>query len=187
MELGMDTQIQNIPNFLIQNTFREAERRDLTAHHATSSGLFVIKMNFVTQRRQVARYGERCWAAADERYFFPVFREGAFGHQCFHVAFKICSNAFESANSNGFFLHAPTPTCGLAWPVAGAPEHPWEYVGFPIDHVSLRVSLGSNEAYIFGHRGVRRACVLAIHHFVEVLRVFNIGWLHGNKILWPPM
>src|ERR1700740_3214170 len=60
-----DAEIENVLAFLVEHGFRQAEFRDLRAHHAAGLRILIENGAVVTHRREVAPPGERVWAAAN--------------------------------------------------------------------------------------------------------------------------
>src|SRR5580698_7773907 len=54
IELGHNTQIEDIIYFFIQYTFRQAECRNLAAHKTSAGSLFIIQVKLITKRGKVA-------------------------------------------------------------------------------------------------------------------------------------
>ncbi len=62
-----DAEIEDVIAFLVDDRFRQAEFRNLRAHHAAGFRILVEHDAGVAHRREVARHRERSRAAADER------------------------------------------------------------------------------------------------------------------------
>ncbi len=65
--------------------------------------------------------------------------------------------------------------------IARAAQNRREHVRFPIDHVRFGVLALGDEADVLGNVGMGRTRPLAIHDFVEVRRLANIGRLHVER------
>src|SRR4051812_45363904 len=65
-EPGLDAEIEEIADLLVDDRFGEAEFRDLAADHAPGAPVAVIDNDLITERRQIARDSERGRAAANE-------------------------------------------------------------------------------------------------------------------------
>ena len=94
-------------------------------------------------------------------------------------------HAFEATNRNGFAVHSFPAACRLTWTIARAAQDTRKDVGFAVEKVGVGVSALRNQTDVFGDVCVGRACPLAIHNFVEVVRVANIGRFHDDDILYP--
>ena len=62
-----DAEIEDVIAFLVDDAFRQAEFRNLRAHHAAGFRVLVEHDAVVTHRREIARHGKRGGAAADQR------------------------------------------------------------------------------------------------------------------------
>jgi hypothetical protein len=95
------------------------------------------------------------------------------------VALEICRDPLEPTDRNRLFLDPAAPACGLAGPVADAPENTREDVGLPVHHVGLgHFSLG-DQSNVFRDVRMSRTSPLAIDDPMEVRRVRGIGGLHS--------
>ncbi len=174
----LDAEIENVITFLVDHGFRQAEFRDLRAHHAAGFRILIEHDAFVAHRRKVARHGERGRAAADERYALAVLFLGGLRQAVADVILEVGGDALEPADRDRLFLDAAAPAGGLARPVAGASEDARKHIRFPIDHVGVAVAARRDQSDIFGDRRVRRTGPLTIHDFVEIVRYGNIGGFH---------
>ena len=179
VEMGVDAKAQNITNLLIQNGLRKPESRDLAAHHAAAFGVFVVQVDGIPQRRQVARNGKRCRSATHQSNGFAVGGKRTFGHVRNNFAFVVGSHTFQAANGNGFIFHTSAAAGRFARPVARSAQNTGKNVGFPVHQISFRVPLGGNQTDVFGHGRMGRTCVLAVDYFVEIFRIFDVGRFHG--------
>ena len=93
----------------------------------------------------------------------------------------IRSDALQTADRNGFTVHAPTATCRLTRPITSASQDARENVGFAVEEIGVRVSALRDQTNVFGDIRVGRARPLAIHYFVEVIRVANICRFHDAE------
>ena len=64
---NVDAEIEDVAAFLVEHAFRQAEFRDLRAHHAAGQRVLVEHHAFVAERHEIARHRERGGAGADER------------------------------------------------------------------------------------------------------------------------
>src|SRR5208282_1827332 len=125
-----DAEIEDVVAFLVDHAFRQAEFRNLRAHHAAGRRVQVKHDAVVTHRREVARHGERSGAAADQRDALAVLAGGRFGQAGADVVLVVGGDALESADRDGVLLDAAAPAGGLARSVAGASQNAGKHVRF---------------------------------------------------------
>src|SRR5690606_32561096 len=65
VEMRVNTHIEDIIHFLIQNRFGKAEGRYLCAHHTTAFVPLIIQVDFITQRSEVSGNSQRSRSSAD--------------------------------------------------------------------------------------------------------------------------
>ena len=70
---NVDAEIEDVVALLVDHVFRQAEFRDLRAHHAAGQRVLIEHHAFIAERREIARDRERGRAAADERDALAVF------------------------------------------------------------------------------------------------------------------
>ncbi len=87
----------------------------------------------------------------------------------------------EAADRYGLAVQAPPAAGRLTRAIARPAQYCRKDVRFAIDHVRVRVAPLRNHADVFGDVGMGGASPLAVHDFVEVVRVLNVGRLQG----WP--
>ena len=63
--LERDAEVEDVVHFLVDHFLRQAEARDLRPDHAAGARVLVEHGDFVAERREVARHGERGRAGAD--------------------------------------------------------------------------------------------------------------------------
>src|ERR1041385_7829634 len=173
-----DAEIEDVTAFLVDDAVGQTEFRDLAADHAAGLRIAVEHHAMVADRREVACDRQRGGAAADQRDALAVLARRRLGQPVLDVVLVVGGDALEAADRHRLILDAHAPAGRLAGAVAGAPEDPREHIGAPIDHVGVGVAAVRDQADVFGDRGVRRACPLAVHDLVEVARVGNVGILH---------
>src|SRR4029077_9486312 len=74
-----DAEVKDVMAFLVEHLFRQAEFRNLRAHHAAGERVLVEHHALIAYRRKVTRHGERGWPAAHERDALAVFGRGRLG------------------------------------------------------------------------------------------------------------
>jgi len=126
---------------------------------------------------------ERMSPPANERHALAVLLRRRLREPIGDVAAVIGGDALEPAYRHGLFVDPTPPARGLARPIAGAAKNPREDVGLTVEHVRVRVTPLRDEADVLRHVGMRRTRPLAVHDFVEVARVTNVGRLHGAREL----
>jgi len=98
------------------------------------------------------------------------------------VSAKIGGDAFQAADGDWFGVQASPAAGWLAGPVAGSAEDSRENVGMPIEHIGICVFSLGDEPDVFRDVGVGGTGPLAIHYFVEVVRIGDIGRMHSGRI-----
>ncbi len=68
---------QDVADLFVDHAFGQAKARHLRAHEATGLGIGIEDGEFVAERRQVARHGQRRWPGADAGDALAVFRTRA--------------------------------------------------------------------------------------------------------------
>ncbi len=137
----------------------------------------------VAERHQVARHGERSRTGADAGNALAVFLFRRFRQSRTDVVLVVGGDAFQSANGDRFgllavtLLHAPAPAGRFARTIAGAPEDAGEDIGFPVDHVGVAVTPGSDHPDVFGDGGMGGTRPLTIHDLVEIVGYSNVRGL----------
>ena len=178
VEMGVDAHVQDQVDLFLQHLCGQAECRNLAAHHAAPGGVAVEHVDFVSQRQQVARHGERRGTGAQQCDALAVFLLWHRRQVGANVALVVCGDALQPADRDRFLFGSHPTAHRLARTVAGASQDAREYVGLPVDHERLGVALLGDQADVFRHRGMRRASPLAVDHFVEVVRIPDIGDFH---------
>ncbi len=174
-----DAEIEDVTAFLVEHCFRQAEFRNLRAHHAAGQRVLVEHDAFVTHRGKIARDRQRRRATADKGDAPAVLVLGRLGQAGADIVLEVGGNALEPADRDRLLLHAAAAAGRLARPVAGAPQHAGKHVGFPVDHVGVAVAARRDQTDVFRNRRVRRAGPLAIHDLVEIIRDRNVGRFHS--------
>ena len=174
----LDAEVEDVVAFLVEHVFRQAEFRNLRAHHAAGQRVLVEHHALIAYRRKIARHGQRGWAAAYERNALAVFCRGRLGQAVADVILEVGGDALEPADRDRLFLDPAAPARRLAGAVAGAAEHAREYVRFPVDHVGVAVAACGDQTDVFGHRRVRRASPLTVDDLVEIIRNRDVGRFH---------
>ena len=132
------------------------------------------------QTIEVVRDGERGGTGADAGDAFAVFLHGDGREEPGDVAFMIGRNALQAADGDGFAVEAATAAGGLARPVARSPENAGEDVRLAVEHVGIGESALRDQPNIFGNVGVGRACPLAVHNLVKVIRIAGFCRVHSG-------
>jgi hypothetical protein len=91
------------------------------------------------------------------------------------VVLIVSGDTLQTAYSNRFLVDTPTPAGGFARTVASPAEYPGKHIGIPVDHIRLGIATLGDQPYILRHRRVGRTGVLAVHHLVEVLGIFDVS------------
>ncbi len=171
----IDSEIEDVVAFLVDDRIRKAEFRDLRAHHAAGFRIAVEHGAVIAERREIARDGEGGGSAANQRDALAVLFRCRFRQQLLHIILEIGGDALEAADRDRLLLHAAAPAGRLAGAVAGAPEDPGKHIRLPVDHVGVGVTALSDQPDIFGDRRMRRTRPLAVHDLVEVIRIADVS------------
>ena len=180
-----DAEIEDVADLLVDHRLGQPELGDLRAHHSAGKRVAVEDDALVTERRQVARDGERGGTRADERDPLAVLRRGRLREAVADVFLVIGGDALQPADRHRLgpdprgvaaLFDAAAPARGLARPVTGAAENPGENVGLPVDEVGVAVASCGDQPDVFGNCGVGGARPLTIDDFVEIVGVRDIRW-----------
>ena len=191
--------VEDVADFLVDHFFRQTEARHLRAHEAAGFRIGFEHGDVITQRRQIARHGQRRGAGADACNTLAVHLCRRLGHAFGDTVFRLVvgGDTLQAADRYGFgfgfamltvfvrlrglaqldvaFFHTATAARGFARTVAGAAENAGEDIRLPVDHVGIVVLACRDHADVFGNGGVGRAGVLAIDNFMKVVGPRNIG------------
>ena len=96
----------------------------------------------------------------------------------FDVGLEVCGDAFESADGNWLFLNSAASAGRLTRTITGSAQDARKNIGMPVDHVGIAVAFFSDQPDVLGNWGVGRAGPLAVHHFVEIFRIVDVGGFH---------
>src|SRR5262249_44671786 len=141
-----DAEVEDVAAFLVDHRIGQAEFRDLRTHHAAGLRVLVEDDAFIAERREIARDRQRGGAAADERDALAVLLIGTLWKQRAHITLVVGGDALQAADRDRVRLDAATPTGRLAGPIAGTAEDSGKDVRSPVDHVSVGVTPGGNQA-----------------------------------------
>ena len=180
--LELDAEIEDVVGFLVDHRIRQAEFRNLRAHHAAGLGVGIEHGAVIAERGEVARDGERGGAAADERDALAVLRRPGCGRRRVMSSLKSAATRFSRQIATGVFLDAAAAAGRLARAVAGASENSRKHVRLPIDHVGVAVAALGDQADVFRDGRVRGAGPLAVDHFVEVVGCRDISRFHSYLV-----
>ena len=96
---------QRIADLLVDHLVGQAELRDLAAHHAAGPRVGVEHGDFVADRGEIARDGQRGGPGADAGDPLAVaFVGGAFGRRSGDVALVVGGDALEPADGDRLLL-----------------------------------------------------------------------------------
>jgi hypothetical protein len=101
----------------------------------------------------------------------------------FDIAFIIGSHALKAADGYRFFFlsQAASATGRLAGSVAGTAQDAGEHIRFPVDHVGVGITLGSDKPDVFGYGSMRRAGILTVYDLMEVFGILGVGRFQGKS------
>ena len=180
----LDTELQHVAGFLVDDLFGKPKARDLRTDHAAGLGVAVEHDDLVAQRRQVTGDGERGRAAADAGD--PLAVALRWPRQVLgDVVLEVGRDSLQAADRDRFrfgglgLFDPPAPTSRLAWAVTGTPQDARKDVRFPVDEIRVGIATGRDQADVFRDGRVGGASPLAIDDFVEVVRIADDG---GSQI-----
>src|SRR5688500_11934434 len=134
--MSMDAEIEYVIHLFLEDTLGKAERRYLAAHKTAAAFLFIVQMQFVSERGEVPGDGQRRRAGTEQCDLFAVWRKRPARHQAFDITLVVCSDPLKAANRHRFLLVDPSAPAGrFAGAVAGAAEDAGKHVRIPVDHV----------------------------------------------------
>src|SRR5208283_4358520 len=112
------------------------------------------------------------WAGADASDAPSVFLPGNLRKQMTDFAAQIGRHALQPANRHRLaIIQSATPAGRLTGTVAGPAQDRRKYVRLPIEHVGIGVAALRDQPDVLRDVGMSRASPLAIHYFVEVVRI----------------
>ena len=179
--LEVDAETQDVAGLLVDHRIRQAEFRDLRAHHAAGPRITVEHSAVVAERREIARHRQRSGTAADEGNALAVLGRGP--RQALRdVVLEVGGDALQPADRDRRLLDASAAARRLAWTIAGASQNSGKHVRFPVDHIGVAVAALGDQSDVFGNGSVRRTGPLAIDHFVKVVGGRDIGRFHSYPV-----
>ena len=181
VEEGGNPHIEDVVHFFVQHFQRQPERGNLAAHHAATSDLVVEDVDVVAKGHEIPCHRQRRRTSADARDLLAILLRRYGWQPVDDAVLVVGGDTLQPADRHRLFLDTTAATGWLAGPVAGSAKHTREYVGFPVDHVRVGIALHRNEPDVLGNRRMCGTGVLAIHDFVEVLGVADIGCFHVSK------
>src|SRR5690606_26548993 len=116
----VDSEIEDISAFLVDDGIRQAKLRNLGAHHAAGLRIAVEHHAFIAERRKVARNGERGGAAANQRDALAIFDARLFRHARGDVVLVVGGDALQPADRHRIILDPAAPASRFAGTIAGA-------------------------------------------------------------------
>ncbi len=176
---------QRVANLLVDHFVRQAELRNLAAHHAAGLRVGIENDHFVADCREIACHRQRSGPRPDAADALAVALSGSLRQAICDVAFPVGRDALEAADGDRLFLQSAAPACGLAWPVAGSSQDSRKDVRLPVDEIGAVMVAVRDAANIFGNRRMRRAGPLTVNHFVEVIGMRKVGRLHDAVVSLP--
>ena len=174
----LDAHVENLVDLVHENAFGQAERGDVGAHQAAGPVVLFEHDDFIAEGHQVVGDGERGRARADTGDALSVFLAGDLGKAVRDVVAQIGRDALEAADGDGLAIHAATAAGGLARTIASAAENRGKYIRLPVEHVGVGIAALRDQADVFGNVGVGRTGPLAVHNFVEVVRIVDVRGVH---------
>ena len=103
-EAGLDAEIEDAVDLLVDHRFGQAEARDLRAHHAAALGVAVEHHAVIAERRQIARDGQRGRAGADQRDALAVLLRRGWRQIAADVALVVGRDALQPADRDRLLL-----------------------------------------------------------------------------------
>src|SRR5215471_9724618 len=121
--LKLDTEIEDVIAFLVDDGFGQAKARDLRADHAARLRILVEHDAVIAEWGEIPRDRERGGAAAHERNALAVLDRRRLGQALADIVLEVGGDPFEPTDRDRLVLHAHAPAGRLAGPVAGiAPD-----------------------------------------------------------------
>ena len=179
--LELDAEIEDVIGFLVDHRIRQAEFRNLRAHHSARLGIGIEHGAVIAERREVAGHRKRGGAAADDRDTLAVFRRRP-RHAVLDVILEIGGDALQPADRDRRFLDAAAAARGLARTIAGASENSRKHIRSPIDHVGVAIAAFSDQADVFWNWRVRGTGPLAVDNFMKVVGCRDISRFHSYLV-----
>ncbi len=182
-----DAEIEDVPDLFVDHRFGQAKARNLRADHAARARIAVEDRDVVTERREIARDGERGRTGADERDALAVLLLRGLREPLADVVLVVGADALQPADRDGLRLlgialfHATASARGLAGPIARAAENAGEDVRFPVDHVGIAVAACRDQPDVFGDGGMGGARPLAIDNFMKIVGVLYFCGFQGSS------
>ncbi len=165
--------------FLVQHMLRQTEFRDLRPHHAARVRVGVEDRHMIAERQQIARHGQRGRAPAPiSAMRLPFFADAGFASGPSHRPCCPRRRASTGRSRPDLPRRGPRRQAGSQGRSQVRPSTPGntfdcQLIMYASEYFPLR-----DQPYVFGHRRMRRTGPLAVHHFVEVVRIGDIRRRH---------
>jgi len=179
--------VEDVAGFLVDDRFGQAKAGNLGPDETAGLGFAIEHRDLVTQRRQIARHGQRRRPCPNASHTFAVGRRNG-GHARLDVGLVVRGHPLQAADGHRLgsspvvFFHPAAPTSRFARSVARSSEHARKNVGHPVDHVGVAVATLADQPDVLRHGCVGRTGPLAIDDLVEIVRSAGVCWLQDGLL-----
>src|SRR5678815_2875270 len=97
IEMRMDAEIEDVIYFFLKHRFGKTKGWDLAPHEPAAFFLFVVKMQFIPKRCEIARDGQGCWASAEKSDLFTIRSKRPLRHQRFNFPLVVSRYTLQTA------------------------------------------------------------------------------------------
>ncbi len=175
----LDAHVEDLVDLVRQHALGQAERRDVGAHQAAGLVVLFEHDDFVAERHQVVRDGERGRPRADAARCACRFSWlGILGRRSVMSPRRSAATRLRRQMATGLPSTRPRRQAGSQGRSQVRPRIAGEHVRLPVEHVGVGVTALRDQADVLGNVGVGRTGPLAIDNFVEVVRVADVRGVH---------
>ena len=176
----VDAHVENRADLVVQHFFRQPERRNVGAHQPAGLVVLFEDGDFVAERQQIVGDGERCRARRRcSATRLPFFVRGSSEGDAEISPRRSAATRFSRQIATGLPSRRPRRQAGSHGRSQVRPENRRETRWTPGSPCRRRCTALRDQADVLGNVGVRGTGPLAIHYFVEVIRVANVASLQS--------
>jgi hypothetical protein len=165
----LDAHVENLVDLVHEDAFGQAEGGDVGAHQAARPVVLFEHDDFVAERHQVVRDGERGRARADTGDALSVFWLGILGRRSVMSSRRSAATRFRRQMATGLPSTRPRRQAGSQGRSQVRPRIAGKHIRLPVEHVGVGIAALRDQPDVFGNVGVGRTGPLAVHNFVEVI------------------